>query len=324
MADTQAALEKAQDRFRRSTPAARCSSIKDAAKFCGDDMALIADAGLTSCDGSVCQPGIGGDKDTRCVKGPLFNPLPHRPPPPLGQLFCSSRCRHQLHVALSSQRISTVTVWRCNLSHYAGSALSSCVVHDSGQGGEAEFRNRKLGNDQADQIRRRQHDGSSCGERAPAIAALTTAPSDAARMVLRLSWFPDLPTPHVPAPCHPPACDTRVMLSGVVWLQLPIVIGGGAVALLVVVGLAAFCMHKSSMESGADNVQPVEGGGGRGGACKAGAVACVARMARTGRRRVTTSPIHRRLRCVPRLRHPHVLSLPLSLPLWSPLDHRRQ
>ena len=40
--------------------------------------------------------------------------------------------------------------------------------------------------------------------------------------------------------------------------QLPIAIGGGAVALLIVVGLAAFCMRKSNKEAGADNVQPVE------------------------------------------------------------------
>ena len=40
--------------------------------------------------------------------------------------------------------------------------------------------------------------------------------------------------------------------------QLPIAIGGGAVALLIVVGLAAFCMRKSNKEAGADNVQPVQ------------------------------------------------------------------
>ena len=85
MADTQAALDKAQDGFRRATPAAKCSSIKDAAKFCGDDMALIDDADSTSCDGSVCQPGLGGDKDTCCVTGPS-----------------SSQCRcHNFHSALS-------------------------------------------------------------------------------------------------------------------------------------------------------------------------------------------------------------------------------
>ena len=69
MADTQAALETAQDRFRRATPDAKCSSIKDAAKFCGEGMALITNADSTSCDGSVCQPGLGGDTDTCCVKG---------------------------------------------------------------------------------------------------------------------------------------------------------------------------------------------------------------------------------------------------------------
>ena len=40
--------------------------------------------------------------------------------------------------------------------------------------------------------------------------------------------------------------------------QLPIAIGGGAVALLIAVGLMAYCMRKTNKESGADNVQPVE------------------------------------------------------------------
>ena len=87
-------------------------------------------------------------------------------------------------------------------------------------------------------------------------APLTTALSDTARLVVALEMVPRFAGPHVPAPCHLPACDTRLMLSGVV--QLPIVIGVGAVALLAVVGLAAFRMRKSNMESGADNVQPVE------------------------------------------------------------------
>ena len=87
-------------------------------------------------------------------------------------------------------------------------------------------------------------------------APLTTALSDTARLVFALEMVPRFAGPHVPAPCHLPACDTRLMLSGVV--QLPIVIGVGAVALLAVVGLAAFRMRKSNMESGTDNVQPVQ------------------------------------------------------------------
>ena len=100
--------------------------------------------------------------------------------------------------------------------------------------------------------------GGSMVVRPVVNAPLTTAQSDTARLVFALEMVPRFAGPHVPAPCHPPACDTRVMLSGVVWLQLPIVIGVRAVALLAVVGLAAFRMRKSNMESGADNVQPVQ------------------------------------------------------------------
>jgi len=139
VADTQAALDKAQDGFRRATPAAKCSSIKDAAKFCGDDMALIDDADSTSCDGSVCQPGLGGDRDTCCVT----------------------------------------------------------VVKEEKKSGKTE-------------------------------GLAKTKPSDVK---------PD---------------------QGGDSMMLPIAIGGGAVALLIVVGLAAFCMRKSNKEAGADNVQPVE------------------------------------------------------------------
>ena len=67
MAKTQKALETAQDGFRRATPAAKCSSIKDVTKFCGEDTALIADPDSKSCDSPVCQPGAGGDTKTCCV-----------------------------------------------------------------------------------------------------------------------------------------------------------------------------------------------------------------------------------------------------------------
>ena len=71
-----------------------------------------------------------------------------------------------------------------------------------------------------------------------------------------MRWFPDLPAPTSPLPAICRLVTRVSCCSGVV--QLPIVIGVGAVALLAVVGLAAFRMRKSNMESGADNVQPVQ------------------------------------------------------------------
>ena len=71
-----------------------------------------------------------------------------------------------------------------------------------------------------------------------------------------MRWFPDLPAPTSPLPAICRLVTRGSCFSGVV--QLPIVIGVGAVALLAVVGLAAFRMRKSNMESGADNVQPVQ------------------------------------------------------------------
>ena len=125
---------------------------------------------------SMIVPGIGGDKDTCCVKGPLFKPRPHWPPPTLGKLSAPRRCRHNLRFALS-QRFSAVIVWRCH-AFLIMPALRSLLVPsmNSGQGGEAEFRNGQLGKDQADRyetgLRRRQHGGSSCGERATDHSAI--------------------------------------------------------------------------------------------------------------------------------------------------------
>ena len=74
---------------------------------------------------SMIVPGIGGDKDTCCVKGPLFNSLPHwRPAPGLAVLLLTS-CP-DFHFAVS-QNVRAVVVWCCNVSHCVGSnALSLC------------------------------------------------------------------------------------------------------------------------------------------------------------------------------------------------------